>query len=168
MIAGCAIGVANGANRPGFPGYGPRSADREPENARRQAVQCEYRKTDICNSHGAADLGGTERYRRKAGSLHCTKIRVHHRHLQQGPAQILAGSAKNLGDSANYGRLRGPERVTSAKVDIWSTDDTRARERFSYWRDAVCRAVFNISIEAARWKTSSCCKTRPRVLRQHW
>ena len=46
-----------------------------------------------------------------------------------------------MGDSANYGRLRGPERVTSAKVDIWSTDDTRARERFSYWRDAGARAV---------------------------
>ena len=82
--------------------------------------------------------------------LHCTKIRVHHRDLQQGPAQILAGSAKNLGDSAIHGRLTGPERVTSAKVDIWSTDDTQARERFSYWRDAVCRAVFNISIEATR------------------
>jgi len=54
-----------------------------------------------------------------------------------------------LGDSANDGRLAGPERVTSAKVDIWSTDAARARERFSYWRDAVCRAVFNISIEAA-------------------
>jgi AraC family transcriptional regulator, positive regulator of tynA and feaB len=54
-----------------------------------------------------------------------------------------------LGDSANHGRLQGPEQVTSAKVDIWSTNDARARERFSYWRDAVCRAVFNISIEAA-------------------
>jgi AraC family transcriptional activator of tynA and feaB len=53
-----------------------------------------------------------------------------------------------LGDSANSGRLKGPEQVRSAKVDIWSTDDTQSRERFSYWRDAVCRAVFNISIEA--------------------
>jgi AraC family transcriptional regulator, positive regulator of tynA and feaB len=57
-----------------------------------------------------------------------------------------------LGDSANTGRLRGPEQIRSAnaaKVDVWSTDGTRTRERFSYWRDAVCRAVFNISIEAA-------------------
>ena len=39
---------------------------------------------------------------------------------------------------------------TSAKtqVDIWSTDAAGARERYSYWREAVCRAVFNISIEA--------------------
>lgn len=80
--------------------------------------------------------------------LHCTKIRVHQPHLHLGSVRILAGSAIILGDSANYGRLRGPEQVTSAKVDIWSTDNTQARERFSYWRDAVCRAVFNISIEA--------------------
>src|SRR5437764_14444761 len=39
---------------------------------------------------------------------------------------------------------------TSAKtqVDIWSTDAAGARERYSYWREAVCQAVFNISIEA--------------------
>jgi AraC-like DNA-binding protein len=54
-----------------------------------------------------------------------------------------------LDDSANSESFRDPEQVTSAKVDIWSTDDTQSRERFSYWRDAVCRAVFNISIEAA-------------------
>ena len=46
-----------------------------------------------------------------------------------------------MGDSANSGRLGGPEQIRSAKVDIWSTDDTQSRERFSYWRDAVCRAV---------------------------
>jgi AraC-like DNA-binding protein len=51
-----------------------------------------------------------------------------------------------LADSAN-----GDGRAAAAKaqVDIWSTDAARARERFSYWRDAVCRSVFNISIEAA-------------------
>src|SRR5712671_2702951 len=39
---------------------------------------------------------------------------------------------------------------SSAKtqVDIWSTDTVRTRERYSYWREAVCQAVFNISIEA--------------------
>ncbi len=29
----------------------------------------------------------------------------------------------------------------------WSTDAIPERERFAFWRDAVCRAVFNISIE---------------------
>jgi AraC family transcriptional activator of tynA and feaB len=33
-------------------------------------------------------------------------------------------------------------------VHIWSTDTIPARERFSYWREALCQAVFNISIEA--------------------
>ena len=37
---------------------------------------------------------------------------------------------------------------SQAQVDIWSTDSIRAQERFSYWRDAVCNAVFGISIEA--------------------
>jgi AraC-like DNA-binding protein len=36
-----------------------------------------------------------------------------------------------------------------ARVDIWSTGAASARERLSYWQDAVCRAVFGISIEAA-------------------
>jgi len=31
---------------------------------------------------------------------------------------------------------------------FWSTDEMRAHERISYWREAVCRAVFGISIEA--------------------
>lgn len=53
-----------------------------------------------------------------------------------------------MGESAHYGHFSGPHEVASAKVDIWSTDNARARERFSYWRDAVCRAVFNVSIEA--------------------
>jgi AraC-like DNA-binding protein len=30
----------------------------------------------------------------------------------------------------------------------WSTDTVRAQERFSYWREAVCQSIFNISIEA--------------------
>ena len=53
-------------------------------------------------------------------------------------------------DSAKNERIELPEPPLSAKaqVDIWSTDATHARERYSYWRDAVCRAVFNISIEA--------------------
>jgi AraC-like DNA-binding protein len=60
----------------------------------------------------------------------------------------LGSSANKLVDSAR--RPEDPKGPPSAKaqVDIWSTDATRARERFSYWRDAVCHAVFNISIEA--------------------
>jgi AraC family transcriptional regulator, positive regulator of tynA and feaB len=55
-----------------------------------------------------------------------------------------------LADSANSEQVEQPKQAAPAKaeVDIWSTDATNARERFSYWRDAVCRAVFNISIEA--------------------
>lgn len=30
----------------------------------------------------------------------------------------------------------------------WSTDTIQARERFAYWREAVCRSIFNISVEA--------------------
>jgi AraC family transcriptional regulator, positive regulator of tynA and feaB len=41
-----------------------------------------------------------------------------------------------------------PIASATARVDIWSTDATRAHERFSYWRDAVCRALYGISIEA--------------------
>lgn len=53
-------------------------------------------------------------------------------------------------ESATRERIENPDRASSAKanVNIWSTDAARARERFSYWRDAVCQAVFNISIEA--------------------
>lgn len=35
-----------------------------------------------------------------------------------------------------------------AQVDVWSTDGARAHERYSYWREALCQSVFNISIEA--------------------
>jgi AraC family transcriptional regulator, positive regulator of tynA and feaB len=38
--------------------------------------------------------------------------------------------------------------TTHARVDIWSTDAAAARERFSYWREAICQSMFNITIEA--------------------
>jgi AraC-like DNA-binding protein len=38
--------------------------------------------------------------------------------------------------------------VTQAQRLVWSTDVLPERERFPYWRDAVCRTVFNVSIEA--------------------
>jgi AraC-like DNA-binding protein len=43
---------------------------------------------------------------------------------------------------------RGTTPSAQTRVDIWSTDAACARERFEYWRDAVCNAVFGISIEA--------------------
>ena len=33
-------------------------------------------------------------------------------------------------------------------MHVWSTDAIRERERFSYWREALCQAVFNLTIEA--------------------
>ncbi|WP_198164553.1 helix-turn-helix domain-containing protein [Rhodoplanes sp. Z2-YC6860] len=33
-------------------------------------------------------------------------------------------------------------------MNIWSTEAIRDRDRFSYWREALCQAVFNLSIEA--------------------
>ena len=76
------------------------------------------------------------------------KICLHTRHISLGVVTILGSSANKLVNSAR--RPEDPKGPPSAKaqVDIWSTDATRARERFSYWRDAVCHAVFNISIEA--------------------
>jgi AraC family transcriptional activator of tynA and feaB len=55
-----------------------------------------------------------------------------------------------LVESANDSRVGSSERHTSAVpgVKVWDTDTTREHERFSYWRDAVCKEVFNISIEA--------------------
>jgi AraC family transcriptional activator of tynA and feaB len=41
------------------------------------------------------------------------------------------------------------QRAAETRVDIFSTEAVGARERFSYWRDAICRSVFGISIEAA-------------------
>jgi AraC family transcriptional regulator, positive regulator of tynA and feaB len=56
-----------------------------------------------------------------------------------------------LADSANTGSTGDPKSALSAKaqVHVWSTDAIRERERFSYWREALCQAVFNLTIEAA-------------------
>jgi AraC family transcriptional activator of tynA and feaB len=56
-----------------------------------------------------------------------------------------------LADSANTGSTGDPKSASSAKaqVHVWSTDAIRERERFSYWREALCQAVFNLTIEAA-------------------
>jgi AraC-like DNA-binding protein len=54
-------------------------------------------------------------------------------------------------DSAN-GNPRGHARhATNAapRVDIWSTAAAREHERSSYWCEAICRSMFNVSIETA-------------------
>jgi AraC family transcriptional activator of tynA and feaB len=50
-----------------------------------------------------------------------------------------------LVDSATREPSASPTRPS---LITWSTDAIPERERFAFWRDAVCRAVFNISIEA--------------------
>jgi len=53
----------------------------------------------------------------------------------------LADSAKNP--------LGGEVKCTAGpQVHAWSTEAIREHERFSYWREALCQAVFNLSIEA--------------------
>jgi len=47
--------------------------------------------------------------------------------------------------------IERPTPTPSAKADVnvWSTDAIVESERFSYWREAICQAVFSISIEAS-------------------
>src|SRR3954452_10090282 len=63
---------------------------------------------------------------------------------------ILAGSAREMadGEDSEQQQRAGSPSLTKTQVDIWSTDSVKARERFDYWHDAVCRAVFGITIEA--------------------
>jgi len=63
-----------------------------------------------------------------------------------------------LAESANNGSTGDPacaapskaqvNAQVNAQVHVWSTDAIRERERFSYWREALCQAVFNLTIEA--------------------
>jgi AraC-like DNA-binding protein len=53
-----------------------------------------------------------------------------------------------------------PAANAGAGVLTWSTDTVDARERFSYWREVVCQAVFNISIEAPRERFSARMRAR--------
>ena len=55
-----------------------------------------------------------------------------------------------MADSANNGPTGDPKCAppSKAQVHVWSTDTIRERERFSYWREALCQAVFNLTIEA--------------------
>src|SRR5262249_26759066 len=49
---------------------------------------------------------------------------------------------------AKYGS-NGEAKSALAKpqLHVWSTDAIHQRERFSYWREALCQAVFNLTIE---------------------
>jgi len=55
-----------------------------------------------------------------------------------------------LAGSANSNCVEAAPRAatTHARVDIWSTDGAAARERFSYWREAICQSMLNVTIEA--------------------
>ena len=54
-----------------------------------------------------------------------------------------------MADSAKTGSTDGANcAVARPQVSVWSTDAIRDRERFSYWREALCQAVFNLTIEA--------------------
>jgi AraC family transcriptional activator of tynA and feaB len=53
-----------------------------------------------------------------------------------------------LADSAKDVSTGEVKCAASPQVHIWSTEAIRERERFSYWREALCQAVFNLSIEA--------------------
>jgi AraC-like DNA-binding protein len=63
---------------------------------------------------------------------------------------------------ANGNRVETAPRAatTHARVDIWSTDAAAAHERFSYWREAICRSMFNITIEAPPERFSARLRTR--------
>src|SRR5689334_21141874 len=63
---------------------------------------------------------------------------------------FLGSSAEDLAVSATTPEQQraNAAAVTTARVDVWSTDPLRAHERLAYWREAVCRSVFGISIEA--------------------
>ena len=54
-------------------------------------------------------------------------------------------------ESANDSRVAHVRRAAGARprVETWSTDQARPHERFSYWREAISRSMFNMSIEAA-------------------
>lgn len=64
------------------------------------------------------------------------------------------------GANGNHVEAAPRAATTHARVDIWSTDGAAARERFSYWRDAISRSMFNITIEAPPDRFSARLHTR--------
>src|SRR5215510_8408954 len=51
-------------------------------------------------------------------------------------------------DTATRERIVRPDRSAPARANVWSTDPIGERERFAYWREVVCKNIFNISVEA--------------------
>ena len=60
-------------------------------------------------------------------------------------------SAKNGSARESKAAAAKPQMQPQVKpqVHVWSTDAIRAHERFSYWREALCQSMFNLTIEAA-------------------
>src|SRR5262245_22831261 len=58
------------------------------------------------------------------------------------------GSTATLVDSPGEQNGVVGEVPPKARIHHWSTDAARTHERFAYWREAICQAVFNISIES--------------------
>jgi AraC-like DNA-binding protein len=79
------------------------------------------------------------------------KIRLQQQAYTDRCERSWAGAQGELVDSANNGPLGQAPRAIIAppRVDIWSTGSARAHERFSYWCEAICRSMFNVSIETA-------------------
>jgi len=51
-------------------------------------------------------------------------------------------------DIATRERVVRPDRSAPARANVWSTDPIGERERSAYWREVICKNVFNISVEA--------------------
>jgi AraC-like DNA-binding protein len=54
-----------------------------------------------------------------------------------------------LVDSTPRNSVEAQAVAAAASMNVWSTDAARPRERYAYWREAICQRIFNISIEAA-------------------
>lgn len=69
--------------------------------------------------------------------------------LHRALKAILGGSADKLADSVKGDSAKQRNGTSSTPpVHVWSTEAIRPHERFSYWREALCQAVFNLTIEA--------------------
>jgi hypothetical protein len=69
---------------------------------------------------------------------------VHGLYLAAIAVQFLDLRAAELAESANHEHV-----ITRGDgMPEWSTDSVHPRESYSYWREAICKWVFNTSIEA--------------------
>ena len=156
---------------PAFAVTGPPSAYRKPENTGRQAVQCEYCKTDICKSHGTADLSGTEWYPRRASSLALHKNSRTSPRPTAGPGANLGRERKELGRQRKFtdasrvrSRLRrrrwtsGPP-TTRGRVSVFPIGATRCAARSSIFRSRRHPSAFR---RASRRAAPGPCVSRRR------